>query len=69
MEKDTAYENNNIGFDVRYPELNVKIMNYVKNFYRNGGLNVRVIIYVLIVICYLELGNFKGKNIKQEKEY
>ena len=27
-------------------ELNVKIMNYVMGFYLNGGLNVRVIIYV-----------------------
>ena len=48
---------------------NVKIMNYVKVFYPGGGLNVKAITYVLIVICCLEHGNFKVKNIKQVKEY
>ena len=67
-EKDIEYENNNIAYDYQYTEedgggIKCKIMNCVKRFYLNGGLNVKVIIYVLIVICCLELG-----EIKQVKE-
>ena len=46
-EKDTEYENNNIGYDHQYTE---EIMNYVKQFYPNGGLNVKEITYASIVI-------------------
>ena len=50
--------------------LNVKIMNYARQYYLNGGLNVNARIYVQIVICYLELGKIKGWiSIKQVKVY